>query len=136
MPHRPYHAPTTPLSSPYHSPTTPLTRPYHAPNTPLTHHYHAPFQGGTTNTYDAARMIREDILTPAKGDRRSAPNVVLLMTDGEYTNTTKITTKDYHEEMRKLKNVGEKVRWRQLDEMGWLGWSEIRRVEYLWDTGL
>ena len=38
--------------------------------------------GGNTNTADALKMAREEVFVANQGDRRSAKNIVILMTDG------------------------------------------------------
>ena len=46
----------------------------------------SPFQlkssGGYTFTYNALRVVRENVFTTFWGDRRSAPNILISITDG------------------------------------------------------
>jgi len=41
------------------------------------------FTGGYTYTSLALRHVRENMLTPAAGDRDDVPNVVIILTDGK-----------------------------------------------------
>ena len=63
-------------------------------------------QGGTTNTTAAAIMIREEVLTVQGGDRATAPNIVMLLTDGEVTVNDYTSKNDYFREMGLLKRSG------------------------------
>ena len=44
-----------------------------------------PYTGGNTNTTGALRVARQEVLLNSRGDRPSAKNVILLITDGEPT---------------------------------------------------
>jgi collagen type VI alpha len=44
------------------------------------------FTGGTTNTAEALRIVRQSMFTPENGDRPEAINVLLLLTDGKSDN--------------------------------------------------
>lgn len=37
---------------------------------------------GSTNTADALQVMRENMFIPSRGDRRDAPNICVLLTDG------------------------------------------------------
>nr|KAG5697066.1 hypothetical protein BaRGS_001982 [Batillaria attramentaria] len=41
------------------------------------------YKEGGTNTYTAFKVIREDVLTVARGDREESPDVVVVITDGK-----------------------------------------------------
>ena len=51
-------------------------------------------------------MIREEVLTVKGGDRATAPNIVMLLTDGEVTVNDYTSKNDYFREMRLLKRSG------------------------------
>jgi len=44
---------------------------------------HFPLSGGATNTQDALRVTSQSIFTPSAGDRPSARNVIVVVTDGQ-----------------------------------------------------
>ena len=43
------------------------------------------YTGGTTNTMEAFRIARTTCFNPANGDRSYAPNVAIIITDGQPT---------------------------------------------------
>ncbi len=81
----------------------------------LTMHY----SGGTTNTADAIRVMREDIFTVATGDRPDVGNVGVVLTDGRSNDENRT----WHEAMRARDGgihliavgIGGNVRTRELD---------------------
>ncbi|KAL3856129.1 hypothetical protein ACJMK2_015322 [Sinanodonta woodiana] len=42
--------------------------------------------GGTTNTFDALRLLRTEAFSAVNGDRSDIPNIAILLTDGESSN--------------------------------------------------
>ena len=46
------------------------------------------YSGGNTNTADALSYVRTSMLTSSAGDRVDAPNVVVVLTDGQSSDPT------------------------------------------------
>ena len=44
------------------------------------------YTGGTTNTAEALRLMRNEIFTPRNGDRSNAVNIGIILTDGKSNN--------------------------------------------------
>lgn len=59
----------------------------------------------------ALKLTRERVFKKKYGMRDTAPNVVILITDGENT----INSTSYPFETEKLKNTGVKVSWKVVD---------------------
>ena len=44
------------------------------------------YDGGTTNTADGLATVTDILFTPENGDRATAPNLLIVITDGESNN--------------------------------------------------
>ena len=87
-------------ATPLRSGITILREPLHSTIVTTTTPYYY-LQSGKTNTTGALRLTRTKVLIESAGDRKFAPDVVMLITDGKPT----LDINGYYDEVLKLKQV-------------------------------